>query len=238
MCGIATILKKESFTVEEKLIFVKIMKESSIRGVHSFGFAYTEKGKIRNSKHHKIKNAIEFFMENIHEDFIYHNRYSTSGDWKNHNNNQPIMYKESSLVFNGVISMKEKAEMEKEYKIKMTQDNDGEIFLQNIENALQFVENNKLSFAGLFFKNKKIYALRNNLRPTWYSIKDKAVYIASTKDILLRSGLKKSYSTTPNKIYKMENFFEQRKGLYKLSYKNDEQWGYRPSEQLPALHCK
>ncbi len=238
MCGIATVLKKNKINKKEKNIFIKIMKESSVRGLHSFGFAYKKSLKIKTSKHHKLKNAIKYFIENINKDFIYHNRYSTSGDWKTHHNNQPIKFKNDALVFNGVISMKEKTEMEKQFKINMAQDNDGEIFLQNIKKPLNFVTENKISFAGLFFKNNKIYALRNYLRPTWYSIKGEAVFIASTKDILKRSGLKDIFSTEPNVIYKIEDFFEQRKRLHKLSYQNDEQWGYRPSKQLPALHCE
>jgi len=238
MCGVATVLKKKPLNKKEKNIFIEIMKQSSIRGLHSFGFAHIEKNKIKIKKFHYIEKAIQYFENKISDDFIYHNRYSTSGDWKNHKNNQPISYKNNALVFNGVISMKQKHEMEKEFNIKMNQDNDGEIFLQNIKNPMKFLKNNKISFAGLYFKKGEIEVVRNNLRPLWYSIQSEAVFIASTKDILKRSGVKNTHSVRPNIIHKIGCFFEQKKRLHKISYRNDEQWGYRPSKQLPALHCE
>lgn len=238
MCGIASVIKEKRLNKVEKEIFIKIMKESSIRGVHSFGFSYIQNEKLLEYKNHYLEKTIDFFSKNIQERFIFHNRYSTSGDWRAHANNQPITDKNNALVFNGVISMKQKQEMEEEFNVKIDNDNDGEVFLKNIKNPLKFLKNNKVSFAGLFFENNKIHALRNHLRPTWYSVKSETVFIASTKDILKRAGLDNVFSTKPNKIYKMRCFFGQKKGLHRLSYKNDEQWGYRPSKQLPALHCE
>ena len=103
---------------------------------------------------------------------------------------------------------------------------------------MKFLKNNKISFAGLYFKKGGIELVRNNLRPLWYSIQSEAVFIASTRDILKRSGLENFYSVKPNIIHKIGCFFEQEKRLHKISYRNDEQWGYRPSKQLPALHCE
>ena len=62
-------------------------------------------------------NNIAFPTSNLQ---IYHNRYSTSGDFKNHLNNQPIEIGDTSLCFNGVIDMGTKSQMEEKYQIKMS----------------------------------------------------------------------------------------------------------------------
>lgn len=238
MCGIATTLSKTELTLEEKSFAIKVMKESSIRGVHSFGLSYIVNKKIITKKFHKIEECLEHFAKNVTKEYIFHNRYSTSGDWKEHKNNQPILLNNNSLVFNGVISMKTKEEMEKQFNLKLKTENDGEIFLHHIEKPLQFIDNKNISFAGLYINKNQVFLLRNNLRPMFYSKFNNTYFIASTADILIRSGLSNPEPTKPLKIYNYETLNEQENRLHKLSYPDDEQWGYRPSKHLPALHCK
>lgn len=172
---------------EEKIqLLKKIVFQSKIRGVHSFGYSYWD-NEIKTKKYHNI-NEVEF---PIVDKIIYHNRYSTSGDYKQHANNQPIVANNISLVFNGVLDMGTKAEIEKRYKIKMTSDNDGEIINQkcssNKDELKRFINKTTGSFAGLILTpSNELLAIRNPSRPLWKLNHDNAVYFASTKDIFKR----------------------------------------------------
>ena len=91
MCGIVGVVVKDSSNLKEiKSNVIKLTKEASIRGLHSFGYAYfDEEGKVCCSKFHSIDEMIDSIVD-VKERMIFHNRYSTSGDWKDHNNNQPL----------------------------------------------------------------------------------------------------------------------------------------------------
>ena len=122
---------------------------------------------------------------------IYHNRYSTSGDYKNHDNNQPIAIGNMSLVFNGVLDMRTKQEMEQHYGIEMETDNDGEILLRlcgsDPDKIQEYVQNTTGSFAGLILtQDNTMYAVRNKNRPLWALNHSGAVFYASTRDIFKR----------------------------------------------------
>mgnify|MGYP000618844717 CR=1 FL=1 len=69
---------------------------------------------LNHFEHHDI-NSVKLPISN---NIIYHNRYSTSGDYKNHENNQPIFNNELSLVFNGVLDMGTKKQIENKYNIQ------------------------------------------------------------------------------------------------------------------------
>lgn len=185
MCGIIGFSCKspneENIEILNKLIF-----QSKIRGLHSFGYSYLN-DTLQTEKHHDI-NCVKPPMSNK---IIYHNRYSTSGDYKNHANNQPIHNKEMSLVFNGVLDMGTKQEIESKYNIKMQNDNDGEIILNtcgtNIDLIQKFVTETTGSFAGMILTNSnKLLAIRNTKRPLWQLNHLNCVYLASTKDIFKR----------------------------------------------------
>ena len=126
---------------------------------------------------------------------IFHCRYSTSGDYRDERNNQPLLWNNTDLglVFNGVISMKTKIEMEAEYGIGLNSDNDGEIVLKlyhTKERLKEFLETTPGSFAGAIMNQNKIIFGRNERRPAWIANKRHGVYFASTLDIFLRSGFK------------------------------------------------
>lgn len=185
MCGVVGYScsdpKKEHYEILQAII-----KQSKIRGLHSFGFSFYNEGMV-TIKHHHI-DKIEFPPANK---IIYHNRYSTSGDYKNHDNNQPIAIGNTSLVFNGVLDMRTKQEMEDCYGIEMETDNDGEILLKlcgSDPNKIQeYIQNTKGSFAGLILtQDNTMYAIRNKNRPLWALNYDKAVFYASTQDIFKR----------------------------------------------------
>lgn len=181
MCAIIGFLSKNP-NQEAIQTLKKLFVESKIRGMHAYGYATPQK----TNKSHSLKTLIESIDKpNI---LIGHCRYSTSGDYLDHNNNQPLKYLDESMVFNGVIDMRTKPEMEKAYQIQMTSDNDGEIMLQN-NNRQQLLQSH-ISFAGLFLKGNKMIAMRNGNRPAYWAQKYDSIYVGSTADIMRRALLK------------------------------------------------
>lgn len=202
MCGIIGFSTKEPNNDNYKLLN-RIVEQSKIRGLHSFGYSFYN-GKLNVKKFH---NLTEVDLPSTNK-LIYHNRYSTSGDYQDHNNNQPILADDIALVFNGVIDMGTKEQMQEKYNIEMLSDNDGEILIKkcgfDYEKITDFVKNMTGSFAGLIMHKENAVFIRNERRPAWIVKKHNAVYIASTKDILLRADNSlEPYSTIPNKIYEL-----------------------------------
>lgn len=189
MCGVVG-FSCENPDIKKIELLQKIIIQSKIRGLHSFGYSYIDNS-LKTKKRHDIKNVNLPLANKI----IYHNRYSTSGDYKNHNNNQPITNPEMSLVFNGVLDMGTKTEIEDRYNIKMSTDNDGEILLQkcgtNKEKIINYVKQTSGSFAGLILTaSNELFAIRNPNRPLWKLDYNNATYFASTKDIFKRVNSK------------------------------------------------
>lgn len=195
MCGIIGYVNRGGDQTE---ILKKVIFESRIRGLHSFGYTIKVQGELITKKFHEVNKLLDSLPDKIQAG-IFHCRYSTSGDFKNHLNNQPIITPEGSLVFNGVIDMGTKEEMEKRYKIQMQTENDGEIVLKKSEEGFKdFIENQQGSFAGMIMTQDSIRLLRNERRPA-YKNQEKDLFIASTNDILLRSGLNKNEEIEPLK---------------------------------------
>jgi len=193
MCGIVGACFSEK-TNEELEFSKRIMFESRIRGKHSFGICFSNKGKIITLKSYnmEIDRFVHEFSEADGDWFIYHNRYSTSGDWKNMKNNMPLVINNQVIAMNGVLNMAKKHEFEKLYNIKCETENDAEIILQKINEGIDIVEfiktNQSFSFAGVLFENGSIYGLRNNKRPLYLYETQNAKFLVSTLDILCRAG--------------------------------------------------
>ena len=186
MCGVVG-FSCNAPTHEHYDLLRRIMHESKIRGLHSFGLSYVNEG-IRT---HKAHNLDELQIPRATR-IIFHNRYSTSGDYLNHNNNQPLANDKSALVFNGVIDMRTKEEMEEAYDVRLSCDNDGALLLElcndNPQDMLAFTQEKNASFAGLVFSaSNVIYAFRNTNRPLWRATFKGGLYFASTRDILMRA---------------------------------------------------
>jgi asparagine synthetase B (glutamine-hydrolysing) len=187
MCGVVGFIC-DNPNQEHIDILKKFINESKIRGLHSFGYTYYDNGLITNKYFDMADiDGSEFPKP---KKFIYHNRYSTSGDFRQHINNQPVTVGDKSLVFNGVVDMGTKSEIEKKYNISMHTGNDGEIILHKCvgkEDLKEFITNMKGSFAGMILnKSKQLFVVRNSRRPLWRLIVKDAVYIASTRDIFKR----------------------------------------------------
>lgn len=192
MCGVLGFFGE--FKKNKKTI-IKLVDEISIRGIHSFGFSFIERGELKTIKEfeiNEIKKSLIFYSPNK---FIFHNRYSTSGDWKKHENNQPIAINKNSIVLNGVISQSTKAENEKKYLMDLSTENDAEILLRSADKNT-FIKNHKGSLAGMICIRGNYFAFRNERRPLWYSRKAQDLFVASTKDCFLRAGIKQ-FSQVP-----------------------------------------
>ena len=183
MCAIIGFISKNP-NAEAILTLKRLFIESKIRGMHAYGYAAIE-GKPQVQKSNQLKPLLDSIGKPTA--LIGHCRYSTSGDYLDMKNNQPIQYKDEFLAFNGVIDMRTKPEMEKAYGITMSCDNDGEIILQDQE-RLDFINKN-ITFAGIFLNNKEMTFMRNLSRPAYIAHKHDAIYIGSTADIMKRAML-------------------------------------------------
>lgn len=216
VCGVIGYVSSNP-THDQTDALMRVIRESKIRGLHAFGMshvAYDDKHVeyVEHVKFPTLDGLLGYMDGKLFWDAIAHTRYSTSGDWKNMANNQPIVVDGWSLVFNGVISMKTKEEMEEEYNIKLTTYNDGEIFLRHVMNGkdpIEFVRTMKGSFAGLWYTPQGwLYAIRNERRPMWWVRYDDSVFVASTRDIIARA-LGHTYANSavecePNRLYDLE----------------------------------
>lgn len=195
MCGILGIKFKNNKILERKNDFIELMKQLMIRGKHSFGLCYFDKKFITLKS---LDPIFEVFLDNFYNSnsnsFIYHNRYSTSGDYKNMINNQPITLDYASIAMNGVFSMKKKEDYEEEFNIKCISENDTEIVLRLMENGINIVdilkENKNISFAGIILLEDSIIAIRNKKRPLYYFETKDYIGFVSTKDTIIRSNIK------------------------------------------------
>ena len=180
---------------------MSLHRESKIRGLHAFGYfcQWKDRGEMKSRtsgwrKAHslgELAGTLYSMSNRWPEMYIGHNRYSTSGDWRDHKNNQPLIAGGKALVFNGVIHMGTKEQMEAEFNISLATDNDGEVFLRHsiVDSPAKFVEGISGSFAGVWIEPEtgEICALRNERRPLWAVVQDGYVAVASTRDIVERA---------------------------------------------------
>lgn len=169
-----------------------LYQASKIRGLHSFGFAATNGATLALQKFDRLDllQACLSSLAGYPVALIGHNRYSTSGDWREPDNNQPLMKDRILLAFNGVIDMRPPADWVKNYGGDFETQNDGEIFLnwlRDRKNPVAFLKKYPCSFAGLFMSNSQVWALRNDNRPLWYLEINQSIFVASTNDIFKRA---------------------------------------------------
>ena len=182
-----------------------LMREGLARGTHATGWAWSDgTGKIESLKRigESAADRAEFLLGA--KIVVGHCRYSTSGDWREAGNNQPICIEGWSLAFNGVISMSTKEEFERQFQVTCQSDNDGEVFLRRVERGddpASFLRRSGASFAGCWTNGKTLWALRNWKRPLWRWRTDAGDWFASTRDIFERSGLLGSEELRPETLF-------------------------------------
>lgn len=192
MCG----LVGYSTTADDKNMdtLSAVARQAAIRGLHAFGAVYYDSvyERLNIIKEHCLDNLLYKLSKELFQDCILHMRYSTSGDWRDHANNQPVTLNGISVAFNGVISMKTKDGMEEEYGIDMQTDNDGELFLRHLLDGgdpIDFIADMEGSFAGIWYEEDgaRLHACRNMRRPLWYVDYGVEQVYTSTRDIIKRA---------------------------------------------------
>lgn len=173
--------------------------ESRVRGLHAFGFSTGDGERVVTRRFLDLKHCLAAIPAGVTR-MIGHCRYSTSGDYQNVSNNQPLQIGEAAMAFNGVISMATKAEYERQNGRKYATENDGEIFLDKFvrnDGWLEFVARGRFSFAGLTLHRGRLTALRNKGRPLFRVDQGSATFFASTVDIFLRAGFAETPTPVP-----------------------------------------
>tara|TARA_R110000824_G_scaffold1386_6_gene7049 strand:- start:1262 stop:1933 length:672 start_codon:yes stop_codon:yes gene_type:complete len=201
MCGVIGYSPREGQTIEERNksrdAFKRLFHESTVRGKHYYGIAqvkppspdgFSETFNVWRSRYKaSISDQFTAFTPTV-----AHTRFSQSGDWQVKENNQPIIVSQRALAMNGVIHMGTKQEYEQAFDVYCTVDNDAEIFLRCLEkdqDASNFINTVEGSFAGVWITAEQgLFAVRNARRPLWVCKEWGAIWIASTRDIFLRSG--------------------------------------------------
>lgn len=193
MCGVIGYFPREPDELTPTRMLA-LVTESAVRGVHAFGIAQAHGGMIDCWKSVGPDPRGAFLEADFDPEApaVAHWRYSTSGDWRQSVNNQPILAAGRALAFNGVIHMGTKTEFEREFDVTCDSENDGEVFLRRLQRGddpVQFVSEMRGSFAGVWLATDgRLRALRNNRRPLWRAEAKDGIWYASTRDIFARAG--------------------------------------------------
>lgn len=224
MCGIIGYAVNE---VDDKDIdnIRTLFLQTEIRGKHATGISW-----IKDNEIHTVKEPIgaaEFLkdfdlsqiVDNDEIHMIGHIRYSTS-DLRY---NQPFSNDRFSIVHNGVLSQ----DTPDHWPIKTETANDSEMILQLLSqdgpHPLEYFPESSqaVAYLGLLEDGTKMLGgWRNGQRPMWYTYLDQQEYvsrgfvIASTQDILKRSGFEVQHRSFMNVVYgfiEHESFLEEHK---------------------------
>ena len=209
MCGVVGYVPSDDPNPLNQTRFRNLMKQSQIRGMHAWGYCQHQ-GDLFINRHKATRvdslfpllDEIPFFPE---FPGIGHTRYSTSGDWHDDMNNQPLYLEYIVFAFNGVVDMGTKAEMERKWGMLLDSGNDGELAVKLAEwDRLELKPGyNRIpaipgTFAGVWLTREgNMYVARNEYRPLWnLGTEDGSHWIASTADIFARAG----FNQTPEPI--------------------------------------
>lgn len=185
MCGVIGYVPR-SPGGHDDFVFARLLKESEARGMHAYGISQGD----ATTKSHDRDRVISAFVPGLPA--VAHTRYSTSGDYLRHSNNQPIVSGGLSLVMNGVIHQGTRKEFETEFGVQCDSENDAEVFLRRIvaeQTAEEFLNETRCTLAAIWMIGSRLWAIRCDVRPLWVAQTECATWIASTSDIMRRSGL-------------------------------------------------
>ena len=200
MCAVVGAFSKTKVDLD---LFQKVMVQSMIRGKHASGIAWNNNGKLAYRIIDEPANFLAF--KNIDTNMIIgHARYSTS----DLNYNQPIKTDKIAIVHNGVISQEHPDTWEDTYGYNFNTKNDSEIVLRSYENNKHPLQlDGSMATIILDMTDKPtILFFRNEQRPLYYTT-DNDIYIASTKNILKRSGFEHILKTDSCVEYKIDGKF-------------------------------
>jgi glutamine phosphoribosylpyrophosphate amidotransferase len=192
MCGIVGV-EFDSVKEGDIDIIKQVFLETEIRGKHASGIAWFDGTKLNCITRPKTISKLlkEFDLkQTIYNNkirLIGHIRYSTS-DIKY---NQPIGDGNSYIVHNGVICQQDPSNWSELYGYYCETKNDSELLFHCIKNDENYLDKfSGCSVSALYLDEHGIKNFRNSLRPQWVGyVEDRGKIIASTKNILLRSGI-------------------------------------------------
>jgi glutamine---fructose-6-phosphate transaminase (isomerizing) len=210
MCGVIGYKWDGTAPKAMRRFLERLLVRSQMRGRHATGIAWASNGQLYATK--DSVPADEFIltqdwnqlMTDPPASAILHTRYSTSGDWHDNNNNQPIIVNGLAIAHNGLVSMATKEEFQAKYDVCITTENDSEIIAQKIvgnyngdwEEAIEtgLAEVNAVEPAiyalCLLTRDGELHARRDNVRPL-YRFKVPKLGLegyCSTLDIFIRAA--------------------------------------------------
>jgi asparagine synthetase B (glutamine-hydrolysing) len=194
MCGIIGYWPFEpAVDAEVKTAFRRLLTESRVRGMHAYGLGW-DRSVFRSFD---LRQVVEQFNPDVAT--VAHTRYALSGDWQVMMNNQPLLGVGTgiTLAFNGVIHMGTKSEFEQDFGVSCATDNDGEVFIRRVaggQDPADFLRDLDGSFAGVWLRDGRLFAARNERRPLWTTLAYGARWFASTRDIFLRAGFPEAFT--------------------------------------------
>ncbi len=220
MCGIIGVYLEHVTPIQLEKI-TKLVHESAIRGIHATGISYLQNKKIITIKDHKagynfpqVCNIVDRMNYDGGLYMIAHTRYSTS-DLRY---NQPIGDEEHVIAHNGVISQANHKVWKKLFGLTTETSNDSELIWACIHTGTHPFKMFKGSMAVCVLnKNKIMNFFRNDQRPLWFQQELNGVVVASTKDILLRSGF-----SEPKKCNMFTNYIMREGTLTSQLYETPE----------------
>lgn len=210
MCGVLGISIK-NFNNKDGDLVRRLFQQSMIRGKHATGVSYVKDNKVNTIKEPVPANKFvdgQDINSWVNEDgnlyCIGHIRYSTS-DLRY---NQPFATEQVGIVHNGVISQEPQETWEQLYGYKTETANDSELVLRAVErneNPLGVFHPASMAVC-IIYADKRLTAFRNHERPLYYYNDERSTIFASTKDILIRSGIDEANKTRMFEIYNVNNF--------------------------------
>ena len=222
MCGIIGFRRDSKAPVAAGDFLKHLLLQSGIRGLHATGFTWL--GSPEDEQLKTIKEPVSAtrfvaewpeIFEELPEVGLFHCRYSTSGDYTDSNNNQPLQNEQLAIVHNGIVSQAEPAVYGLQYGVtKLETANDSEIILakltmnyhNHLDRALAATVTELCQakarpvFAVVAMdRNGELGAFRDDVRPLYYfhvPLLGLRGY-CSTRDIFVRAchnvGLKATY---------------------------------------------
>ena len=202
MCVVIGAYSKDKVNLK---LFEKVILQSMIRGKHASGIAWNDNGKLA----YRVINESATFLtfKGIETNMIIgHARYSTS----DLNYSQPITSDTIAIVHNGVISQENPDTWKATYGYNFQTRNDSEIILRSYENKkhpLHLTGSMSTIILDLTTKPTMLF-FRNEQRPLYYST-DSGIFIASTQNILERSGFEHIFKTESCIEYRIDDKFNK-----------------------------
>jgi len=211
MCGvIGAVIPDCSY--DDLALLRKLFLESSIRGLHATGVAYVKRGQVLYFREAIPANQFlekydlsDCIDQNGTLHLIGHCRYSTS----DLEFNQPMVSPDLALVHNGVVTQDPRNNWETMFDLVTLGGNDSELLLRGLvdkgKSPLELFPDASLAVVELH-RDKTLRFYRNGLRPLYFANLPNSLgcVVASTADILHRSGVDDVLPTTQNVCYTFE----------------------------------